>query len=238
VLPGKKQHNFVRSEFIEIPITEGEQVSGILSIPDSGRMDTGIIFAHGAGKDMTHPMLIFLAEGLANSGYLCLRFNFLFMEKRKKSPDSKDTLYKAWKGAYRALAEHVEHRPKRILAAGKSMGGRIASQMVAEKELPVDGLILLGYPLHAPGRKDKLRDSHLYEILIPMLFFAGTRDQLCDLQLLKQVLYKLTAPWELEVIEGGDHSFQVPKSYGVDSTKIYERILCKTVEWLGRTINS
>ncbi len=118
------------------------------------------------------------------------------------------------------------------MAAGKSLGGRIASQMVSEKKLPVERLIFLGYPLHAPGKKDSVRDGHLYEIPIPMLFFAGTRDQLCDLQLLRQVLSKLIAPWELELIEGGDHSFHVPKSYATDPTEIYELIVCRTVEWL------
>ena len=117
---------------------------------------------------------------------------------------------------------------------GKSMGGRIASQMAAENELPVERLIFLGYPLHAPGKKDRLRDGHLYEISIPMLFFAGTRDQLCDLQLLRQVLSKVNAPWDMEVIEGGDHSFHVPKSYAIDATEIYDQILCRTIEWLGK----
>jgi hypothetical protein len=104
--------------------------------------------------------------------------------------------------------------------------------MVAEKKLPVERLIFLGYPLHAPGKKDRVRDRHLYEIKIPMLFFTGTRDQLCDLQLLRQVLSKMNAPWELEVIEGGDHSFHVPKSYAINPIEICERILCRTFEWL------
>ena len=119
------------------------------------------------------------------------------------------------------------------MAAGKSLGGRIASQMAAEGDLPVERLIFLGYPLHPPGKKDKVRDAHLYRITIPMLFFAGTRDSLCDMQLLREVLARVAAPWELEVIEGGDHSFQVPKSYAIKPTEIHERILCRTVEWLG-----
>ncbi len=83
--------------------------------------------------------------------------------------------------------------------------------------------------------REKRRDSGtdiFNEIPIPMLFFAGTRDQLCDLQLLRQVLSKLIAPWELEVIEGGDHSFHVPKSYPIDPSEIYELIVCRAVEWL------
>ncbi len=221
----------MRNEMVTIPITEAEKVSGILSIPDSGA-DTGIILAHGAGNDMNHPMLSFLADGLTKEGYLALRFNFLFREKGRQSPDSQDVLYSAWKGAYRFLAEHPEYRPKRIVAAGKSLGGRIASQLAADGMLAFERLVFLGYPLHAPGRKDRLRDSHLYKTATPMLFFAGTRDQLCDLQLLRQVLSKLTAPWELEVIEGADHSFHVPKSYAINPSEIYELIVCRTVEWL------
>ncbi len=225
----------MRTERISIPISEDEQVSGILSIPGSGEIEAGVILAHGAGNDMNYPLLSFFAEGLADSGYLCLRFNFLYKEKEKKGPDSPNVLYGAWRGAYRALAEHTEYRPKRIFAAGKSLGGRIASQMVAERELPVEKLLFLGYPLHAPGKKDRLRDSHLYKISVPMLFFAGTRDSLCDLQLLKQVLAKITAPCELQTIEGGDHSFQVPKSYAVQPMEINELILRKTLEWLRST---
>jgi uncharacterized protein len=224
----------MKTELITIPIAESEIVSGLLSIPDAEQNDTGVILAHGAGGDMNNPMLTFLAEGLANAGYLTLRFNFLYREKGKKIPDSQETLYRTWQGAYRFLAEHPGYRPKHIVAAGKSMGGRIASQMVAEKKLPVERLILLGYPLHAPGKKDRLRDGHLHAIPIPMLFFAGTRDQLCDLQLLKPVLSKMSAPWELEVIKGGDHSFHVPKSYSADPAEINELILGRIIEWLSR----
>lgn len=224
----------MKDEPVVIPISGGMRVSGILSIPNAGPKNTGVIIAHGAGNDMTHPMLASLAGGLANAGYLALRFNFLYREMGKKSPDNQDLLYVAWQGAYRFLAEYPQYRLKHILAAGKSLGGRIASQLAAEGMLSVEGLIFLGYPLHPPGRKDRLKDSHLYRIAAPMLFFAGTRDQLCDLQLLRQVLSKLTAPWELEVIDGGDHSFHVPKSHATDAAEIYEQILRRTLEWLRR----
>ncbi len=222
----------MRNEIVTIPISEGEKVSGILSIPDSGQMDTGIIIAHGAGNDMNQAMFKYLAEGLADAGYLSLRFNFLYREKGKKSPDTPPLLYLAWEGAYRFLAAHPEYRLKQILAAGKSMGGRFASQMVAEGKLPVERLIFLGYPLHPPGEKDRLRDGHLYGITVPMLFFAGTRDPLCDLDLLKAVLSRLQAPWELEIIEGGDHSFNVPKSFETDQDAVFGGILGKILGWL------
>lgn len=222
----------MKNEHISIPVPGGEEVSGILSIPDAGRADTAIIVAHGAGNDMNHPMLAFFADGLAGAGYLCLRFNFLYREKGRKGPDTPGSLYSAWQAAYHAVADHPDYRPKKIAAAGKSLGGRIASQMAAENMLPVERLIFLGYPLHAPGKTDRLRDRHLFKIPVPMLFFAGTRDALCDLQLLKQVLARITVPWDLEVIEGGDHSFNAPKSYGREPAKIHEQILVKTIQWL------
>jgi hypothetical protein len=219
----------MRNDKVAIPVEGGQKVSGILSIPD-GDVKKGVILAHGAGNDMNQPMLVFLADGLAQAGYLTLRFNFLYKELGKKAPDSQEKLYQAWEGAYRFLSQHPVER---IVGAGKSMGGRIASQMVAAGKLPVEQLIFLGYPLHAPGKKDKLRDQHLYGIKIPMLFFAGTRDQLCDLELLRGVLSRFTAPWDLEVIEGGDHSFKVPKSIASDPREIYGRILNKALAWLG-----
>jgi hypothetical protein len=222
----------MEDRLVTIPVSESAKVSGILSIPEAGAKDTGVIIAHGAGNDMRHPMLESFAQGLAEAGHVALRFNFLYREMGKKAPDHQDLLYLAWQGAYKFLSQHPDYAPRHILAAGKSMGGRIASQLAAEGMLEAERLIFLGYPLHAPGKKDRLRDGHLYKITAPMLFFTGTRDQLCDLQLLGQVLSKLAAPWELEVIEGADHSFHVPKSYGMDTTRIYEQILCRTLEWL------
>ena len=114
------------------------------------------------------------------------------------------------------------------------MGGRIASQLVAEGRLPIDRLIFLGYPLHPPGKKDKLRDAHLYRIQIPMLFLAGTRDPLCDLEKLNAVLDKLDISWALDVIEGGDHSFKTPKSSGLNPETVFEDMLQKSIAWISR----
>ena len=222
----------MRTDEVVIPIGEGKQVSGVLSLPDRDG-NKGVILAHGAGNDMNQPMIVFLAEGLARAGYLTLRFNFLYKEEGRNAPDRQEMLYLAWQGAYRFLREHPVYSTEHITAAGKSMGGRIASQMVADGRLSVEQLIFLGYPLHAPGRKDRLRSEHLDKIEIPMRFFAGTRDQLCDLELLREVLSRLRAPWDLEIIEGGDHSFNVPKVMGTDLQKVYGRILSKALTWLG-----
>ena len=221
----------MKSEKVSILLDGGGKVSGILAVPESLKEDKGIIFAHGAGNDMNHPLLVYLAEHLARAGLLTLRFNFLYREEGRNRPDGPEVLREAWDGAHRFLSGHPD-RPARIVAAGKSLGGRIASHMVAEGRLSVDGLVFLGYPLHAPGRKDSPRDGHLYGIGVPMLFFSGTRDALCDLELLRGVLVKLTAPWDLEVVEGGDHSFNVPKALSANPEEVHLRMLQKMLGWL------
>ncbi len=165
---------------------------------------------------------------------MTLRFNFLYKEKGKKSPDSQSKLVQTWQQVYQFLSTHPEFGTKTIVACGKSMGGRVASQMVSEGLLPVNRLVLLGYPLHAPGKKDQPRDAHLYAIQIPMLFLAGTRDTLCNLNILRTVLNRLKAPWDLEVIDGGDHSFRLPKSHPVSQEDTYAQILKAVMDWLKR----
>jgi predicted alpha/beta-hydrolase family hydrolase len=185
---------------------------------------------------MNHPLIRFIANGLVEAGHVTLRFNFLYRERGLERPDSLEVLYRAWEGAHRFLHEHPRCPPRVLVAAGKSLGGRVAAQMVAEGLLPVDRLVFLGYPLHPPGKPERLRDAHLYGIAIPMLFFAGTRDSLCDLSLLKAVLERVRAAWVLEVVEGGDHSFHVPSATGLSEEEIHRRILGTVLGWLGEEI--
>lgn len=227
------------SERVSISVGETERVSGVLSVPEGYRAGegAGVILAHGAGNDMEHPLIVSLSQGLAEAGYLTLRFNFPYKEKGRKAPDPQDTLVLTWQCVYRFLKEHSRYRTDTIVAAGKSMGGRVVSQMVANGLLPADRLVFLGYPLHAPGRQGRMRDAHLYRIKIPMLFFAGTRDPLCSLTRLKDVLGWLEASWDLETVEGGDHSFRLPKSASTTRQEVYDRILNKTIKWLGAGVH-
>jgi uncharacterized protein len=222
----------VKIKRVKIPVTEKEDTSGILSLPEGIAKRIAIIVAHGAGNDMETPLLVSFSEGLAASGHPTLRFNFLYKERGQKAPDSPTVLERTWQAAYRFMSESSGLNIDYLVAAGKSMGGRIASQMVASGHLPAARLIFLGYPLHPAGNREKLRDAHLYEIKVPMLFFAGTRDPLCDLTLLGTVLGRLNSPWELYTVEGGDHSFHVPKSSGLTDEAVFSGITTKTVEWL------
>jgi predicted alpha/beta-hydrolase family hydrolase len=218
---------------VSIPIGKGEKISGIIKLPDGfeSSKTVGIILAHGAGNDMHNPLIVAVADGLCQEGFLTLRFNFSYKEKGRKSPDSQKKLVSTWRAVFRYLNEHPEFSVETVVAAGKSMGGRVVSQMVAAGELSVRALAFLGYPLHAPGKKDKLRDSHLYEIKVPQLFFAGTRDSLCDLALLKNVLTRIKVARELEIIEGGDHSFKMLKSSDISPEQVHEQIIRKMAAW-------
>jgi uncharacterized protein len=217
---------------ITIPISDNDYTSGILALPGKGRKRTAVIIAHGAGNDMNTPLIVSFADSLATAGYPVLRFNFLYKELGKKAPDNWDTLTRTWAAAFSYAKEMLGGKIDVWVAAGKSMGGRVASQMVADGLLPVDRLIFLGYPLHPAGDKEKLRDSHLYRLQVPMLFFAGTRDSLCDMGKLEAVLRKLKAPWQLFVVEGGDHSFHVPKALHKTEQEIVAQIAEKSLEWL------
>lgn len=209
-------------------------VSAILSGPDQLRDSnkTGVIIAHGAANDMNSSLIVAVADGLAAAGYTALRFNFPYKEKGKKSPDTEPTLIRTWQGAVTHLLNNERFPVDRVVAAGKSMGGRIASQMVAADQMAVEALIFLGYPLHAPGRTAKLRDSHLYEIKKPMLFFAGTKDPLCNIEKLREVLHRLPGQYDLEIVEGGDHSFKLPKSSSRSADSVHRQVVDKCLQWL------
>jgi uncharacterized protein len=219
---------------VTIPIDKTDSVSGVISSSDTKTKGKrhGIIFAHGAANDMHNDLLVALAERFAQAGHVCLRFNFPYKEKGRKSPDSQNKLVQTWKTVLEFFQDAAKGRYDELVAAGKSMGGRVASQMAAQGNLPVDRLIFLGYPLHAPGKKDHLRDAHLYDIRVPMLFFSGTRDPFCDLSLLRPVLDRLQSPWDLEIIDGGDHSLNLPKSRSHEQQNIYDQVFTRGRDWL------
>ena len=228
----------MKSLDVIIPVSADESVSGVLEVPQGfeASRTAAVIVSHGAGNDMHTPLLVHFSTGLCRAGFLSLRFNFPYKEKGQRAPDPPEKLNRTWQAAFEFVMNHPQFGTPRIVAVGKSMGGRIASQMTADGLILPKALVFLGYPLHPPGRKDQLRDAHLYRIEVPMLFFAGTRDTLCDLDLLKPVVSRLKGPTVLEVIEGGDHSFVLPKSFKTSEEEVCDRILKRTIAWLRQTI--
>ena len=207
--------------------TEAGEVSAVLEGPE--RFDPLLVLAHGAGGGMRNPFMDTIASGLAARGIDVLRFNFAFSERGKKSPDKAPVLEQT----LRDVVEHAraELSPTRLFAGGKSMGGRIGSQVVAQG-MGVDGLVFLGYPLHPPGRPERLRADHLADIEVPMLFVEGTRDPFCPLETLEAVRKGLKARTTVAVIDDGDHSFRVRKTSGRSTPGAWAEVVDAVATWL------
>ncbi len=165
-----------------------------------------LVVAHGAGAGMDHPFLQGFTGALNDDGVATLRFNFPYREAGRKFPDRPPTAIAAWRAAMDTAASlgHGEL----LWAAGKSFGGRMASMAVAEG-MAAAGLIYLGYPLHPPGKPEKLRDEHLYGLTLPMLFLQGTRDTFATAGLLEAVAGRIGPAAEIQWLDDGDHSFAV-----------------------------
>jgi predicted alpha/beta-hydrolase family hydrolase len=222
-----------RFERRHIAIDGGESVSAVVAWPQTPVSDDApaVILAHGAGNGMQSPFLSAVHEGLARRGYVAVKFNFPYMERARRAPDRPAVLEACYRHVLRAVRNDAGIGARRIVIGGKSLGGRMASHLAAAGEA-IAGLILLGYPLHAPHKTDQLRIAHLGSIRAPMLFFCGTRDALCDLQLLREVLGSLSAPVALHVIEGGDHSFNLPKSMRRRPAEVWTEIVDVGARWL------
>jgi predicted alpha/beta-hydrolase family hydrolase len=165
-----------------------------------------VVVAHGAGTGMEHPFLAGFTRALNDLGIATLRFNFPYREAGRKFPDRPPAALAAWRAAMAEAAARSEGEP--LWAAGKSFGGRMASMAVAEG-MPAAGLVYLGYPLHPPGKPEKLRDEHLYGLALPMLFLQGTRDPFATPELLEAVVARIGPSASLEWLEGGGHTFDV-----------------------------
>ena len=209
---------------IEIPIGQGA-VSA--SVHGEGR--TLLALGHGAGGDRRTGLLVRLADTLAEGGRRVVLHNFPYTEARRRVPDKPAVL----EATIAAVAAHARGAlgASRLVLGGKSMGGRIASQAVAQG-LAADGLVFLGYPLHPPGRFDTLRDRHLHAITAPMLFVQGTRDAFARPDLLAAVLGGLGDRATLHSIEDGDHSFAVPRRTGRSAAQIEAEVSSAIVSWL------
>jgi uncharacterized protein len=195
----------------------------------------GLILGHGAGAGIRSDFMEFVASELAARAVRVMRFNFAYIEARKKTPDRQPVL----EATYGAVVDHVrrEERPQRLFLGGKSLGGRIASHVVAGG-LAADGLVFLGYPLHPPGRPDRLRSAHLNQISVPMLFVEGTRDPFCPLETLEKVRADFTAPVEIAVIDNGDHSLRVRKSSGRSTEEAWGEAVEQVANWIKRQVSA
>lgn len=220
----------MKTEHHAITVTEKATVSSVWSIPDS--YQSVLIIAHGAGRDMNSEFLTQIHQGISQHNILTVKFNFPYMESGLKAPNTPHVLEETWQKVIDTVLEKTGVSRKQIFLSGVSMGGRYATILAAKEDLYA-GLILFGYPLHAPGKPDKPRFDHLKVIHEPMLFFQGTRDSLCRLDTFKPLLDTLSPQPVLHIIEGGDHSFKLLKRIERTEQSVFDEIITTSVDWIG-----
>lgn len=220
----------------EIKFTAGEKVdkvSGLLILPKGA--EALLVLAHGAGAGMRHKFMEEVAEKLADRAVATFRYQFSYMEKGSKRPDSEAVLTASVRAAVTTAKKYADSLP--LFAGGKSMGGRMTSLAAAKEPLEgVRGLIYFGFPLHAAGKPLADRGHHLFDIKLPMLFLQGSWDALADLKLLKPLCARLGKRVELFVIDGGDHSFHLLKSSDRSDDQALDEAARKTESWIYRLI--
>ena len=210
-------------------------VAAILQKPE--KASALYVMAHGAGADMRHRFLQSMADELENTGIATLRFNFPYTEQGRKAPDPQPVLEAYVRSACATAAELEPELP--VFAGGKSMGGRMTSNAIARETIPgVRGLIFLGFPLHAPHRPSRDRAAHLQQVSVPMLFLQGTRDDLAEIGLIREITGELNSRATLHEIEGADHSFEVRKSSGRTSAEVRQSLAQVMVGWIGQVIET
>lgn len=213
---------------LKIEVEGAGEVSALLNRPPDARWILAL--AHGAGAGMSHPFLEHLSSALADVGIATLRYQFPYMEARRRVPDRPDVLTVTVGAAVRTASEQGAGLP--LLAGGKSMGGRMSSQAAAEGLLEgVAGLVFFGFPLHPPNRPGTKRADHLAKVPMPMLFLQGTRDAFADLKLLRPIIAKVWPRATLHLFEDADHSFHVPKKSGKTDADILSELAEVTSSW-------
>ena len=225
---------------LELPV-EGlkvDHVSAILEIPDSADPSVAVLLAHGAGASMESDFMEAVAARLVHGGLPVLRFRYPYMERaaregRRFPPDRRPALEAVHLAALDELRERFPDA--RYVLAGKSMGGRMASLMAAEG-VACDGLAFFGYPLHPQGKPEQLRSEHFPACLQPALFLQGTRDKLCDLELLDEALELYGGAHQLHVVEGADHGFDVLKRSGRTSEEVRDELAGVLLDWVERAV--
>ena len=216
----------------------GATTSALLyAATSSQRRPTALILAHGAGAPQRHPFMVTFAHGLSERGLDVLTFNFLYAEQKRKVPDRMPQLVACYRAVIDTARREISSARERLFIGGKSMGGRAATHVAAgDAELAIDGIVLLGYPLHPPGRPDQLRDAHLPDVRRPMLFVQGARDTFGTPSELKPILASLTPLPTLHHVEGGDHSFKIAgRDAKARQSAIYTQILDTIVDWIHHT---
>ena len=228
-----------RFEEVKIPLAEPvhglDSVSGVLVIPEWWPTGSrvGIVLAHGTQRE--DPILEELHRELTHRKYLTLRFCFPFVEAEKKRPDDIAILQRTFLSAVALLGRDPTASPAHLFIGGKNLGALVAAH-AATARVRIAGLFFLGYPLHKQGDASNVRSERLFRVISPMLFLQGTRDRHCDLDVLRQTLLRVGAPWDLHTVEEADHGFKVLKKGERTQEEVQAELLTTMDDWVTRVI--
>jgi predicted alpha/beta-hydrolase family hydrolase len=203
----------VEEHCFSVTLRRGGAVTNVIDVPDTFEPQKSpvLVLAHGAGNDLRSAFLETFAALLCKRGLCVVRFNFPYKEKTgQRPPDKMDVLADTFVDVITASGRRTGSPPGPLFLGGKSMGGRVALEIVAAGRVRPTGLVYLGYPLHPPGKPEKLRVAGFRAARLPHLFVQGTRDPFSDLDLLRRARKELRIPGSLHLVEGGDHSFKQP----------------------------
>jgi uncharacterized protein len=216
---------------LPVRINKDAAVTALLYSAAEPRMDGALVLAHGAGAGQHSTFMTSFATALAELGVDAVTFNFVYTEQRRRIPDRRPALEACYAAVIQAVKQQLDGSTA-LFIGGKSMGGRIATHVAASGlgESP-RGIVLLGYPLHPPGRPQERRDAHLPEVRCPMLFVQGSRDTFGTPAELEPVLSSLRAPAALHVVDGGDHSFKVAHG-GPRQAQVFLDVQRAIAKWL------
>jgi predicted alpha/beta-hydrolase family hydrolase len=213
---------------LRLALDAGGDVSALLLTPPTPT--AAYVFAHGAGAGMAHAFMADLANALAERAIATLRYQFPYMERGSKRPDTPAVAQAAVRAAVAEAQRQWPGLP--LLAGGKSFGGRMTSQAQAAAPLPgVRGLVFVGFPLHPAGKPGTERAAHLQDVALPMLFLQGTRDELADLALLRPVVDALGARATLRLFDDADHAFHVRARSGSNDRAVLAALADTIAQW-------
>jgi predicted alpha/beta-hydrolase family hydrolase len=208
---------------IEVP---GAGAITAIETPAVGKSGWTFVYAPGAGSNVHDPFGVFACRTLAERGVRCVRIQFPYQEAKRRSPDRTPVLEATWRAAIEAVRDD-----NRLVVGGRSMGGRIASQIVAQSG-GVDAIALFAYPLHPPGKPEQRRDSHLPDLRMPVLFCSGTNDAFGSPEELREAA-ALVSNATMHLLEGADHGFSVRRASGRTRDEVWREAVEAMWEWLG-----
>jgi uncharacterized protein len=224
-----------RSNELRVPPETGAVTA--LVYPAEGGAAASLILAHGAGAGQRSAFMIAFAEGIAALGIDVITFDFEYITAKRRIPDRGPVLEACYRALIKTVRGEIDSSRHGLFIGGKSMGGRIATQVAAaDPDLAIAGLILLGYPLHPPGRPSQLRDAHLPAVARPMLFVQGSRDNFGTPSELTPVLAGLAPQPTLHVVAGGDHSLNVSRRDPDVQAAVYDDVQRTIVRWMHSVI--